>query len=212
MLLLFSFLSSVWLCDLTDWAHQASLSLTISRNLPKFMSIAPVMLSSHLILWHSLILPSIFPSIRDFSNESAVHIRWPKYWNFSFSTSPSSERSGLISLKIDWFDLAVQKALKSFLQHYSSKASILQCSTFFTVQVSQPNVTTRKTIALTIRTFAIRVMSLLFNILSRFVITFLARSNCLLISCLQSPSTVILGLKKGNLSLFPHFPLLFAMQ
>ena len=186
MLLLFSCLSCVWLSDLTDWAHQASLSLTISQSLPKFMSIAPMMLSSHLILWHSLLLPSIFPSIRDFSNESAVHIRWPKCWNCNVSISPSDEYLGLISLKIDWFDLAVWKALKSFLQHYSSKASILQCSTFFTVQVSQPYVTTGKTTALMIRTFAGRVMSLLFSTLSRFVIAFLLRSKRLLISWLHS--------------------------
>ena len=177
------------------------------------MFIASVMPSSHLIFWGPLLLLlSIFPSIRDFSYELSVCIRWPKYWNFSFSTSPSSERSGLISLKIDWFDLAVQGSFRSLLQRHTLKIAILWHSAFCMVHLSQPNVTTRKTIALTIRTFAIRVMSLLFNILSRFVITFLARSNCLLISCLQSPSTVILGLKKGNLSLFPHFPLLFAMQ
>ena len=119
-------------------AHQASLSLTISRSLPKFMSIALVMPSSHLILWCPLLLlPSIFPSIRDFSNESAVYCRWPKYWSFSFSISSSNEYSGLISLKTDWFDLlAIQGALRSLLQHHSSKASILQCSVFFMVQLS----------------------------------------------------------------------------
>ena len=132
------------------------------------------MLSSHLILWRPLLLlPSIFPSIRDFSNESSVHIRWPKYWSFSFSASPSSEYSGLISLKIDWFHLlAVQETFRSLLQHHSSKASILWCSAFFIVQLSQSYVTTGKTTALTIQTFVGRVMSLLFNTLSRFVIDF----------------------------------------
>ena len=132
-------------------ARQASLSLTISWSLPKFMYIASVMPFNHLILWHPLILPSIFASIRDFSNDSAVYIRWPKYWSFSFSISPSNEYSELISLEIDWFDLLVfQGTLRSLLQHHSSKASILWCSAFFMVQLSQPYVTTGKTIALTI--------------------------------------------------------------
>ncbi len=150
--------------------------------------------SSHLILCHPLLLlPSIFPSIRVFSNESALHIRWPKYWSFSFSISPSNEHPGLISFRMDWFDLlAVQGTLKSLLQHHSSKASILWCSAFFTVQLSHPYMTTGKTIALTRQTFVGKVMSLLFNMLSRLVITFLPRSKRLLISWLQSPSAVIL--------------------
>ena len=154
--------------------------------------------SNHLILCHPLLLqPSIFPSIRLFSNESVLPIRWPKYWRFSFSISPSNEYSGLISFRTDWLDLlAVQGTLKSLLQHHSSKASILQCSAFFTVQLSHPYVTTRKTIALTRRTFVGKVMSLLFNMLSRLVITFLPRSKHLLISWLQSPSAVIWSPKK----------------
>ena len=154
-------------------ARQASKSLTISWSLPKFMSITSVMPSSHLImLWCPLLLlPSIFPSIGDFSNELSVCIRWPKYWNFSFSISPSNEYSGLISLKIDWFDLlAVPGTLRSLIQHHSSKASILQHSAFFTVQLSQPYVTTGKTVALTTQTFVSSVMSLLFNSLSRFFV------------------------------------------
>ena len=149
--------------------------------------------SNHLILCRPLLLPpSIFPSIRVFSNESALCIRWPKYWSFSFSISPSNEYSELISFRIDLFDLAVQGTLKSLLQHYSSKASILQCSAFFIVQLSHPYVTVGKTIAFTRRTFVSEVMSLLFNMLSRLLITFLSRSKCLLISLLQSPSAVIL--------------------
>ena len=141
--------------------------------------------SNHLILCHPLLLlPSIFPSIRVFSNESVLHIRWSKYWSFSFSISPSNGYSGLISFRMDWLELlAVQGTLKSLLQHHGSKASILQCSAFFTVQLSYPNVTTGKTIALTRRTFVSKVMSLLFNMLSRLVITFLPRSKRLLISC-----------------------------
>ena len=150
--------------------------------------------SSHLILCRPLLLlPSIPPSIRVFSNESTLHMRWPKYWSFSFSISPSNEHSGLISFRMDWLDvLAVQGTPKSLLQHHSSKASILQCSTFFTVQLSHPNMTTGKTIALTRRTFVGKVMSLLLNMLSRLIITFLPRSKRLLISWLQSPSAVIL--------------------
>ena len=145
--------------------------------------------SSHLILCHPLLLLSpIFPSIRVFSNESSLHIKWPKYWSFSFNISPSSEYSGLISFRMDCLDLlAVQGTLKSLLQHYSSKASILWCSAFFIVQLSHPYMTTGKTIALTRRTFVGKVMSLLYNILSRFVITFLPRSKRRLISWLQSP-------------------------
>ena len=148
--------------------------------------------SSHPILCRPLLLPSIPPLIRVFSNESALHIRWPKYRNFSFSISPSNEHSGLISFKMDWLDLlAVQGTLKSLLQQHSSKASILRRSAFFTVQLSHPYMTTGKTIALTRRAFVGKVMSLLFNMLSRLVITFLPRSKRLLISWLQSPSVVI---------------------
>ena len=185
MKLLFSWASHVQLFA-TPWtaAHQASLSLTIFRSLLKFMSIALVMPYSHLILWHPLLLlSSVFP--RDFSNESAVRIRWPKYWSFSFSTGPSNKYSQLTSLKIDWFDLRpVQGTLRSLLQHHSSKTSILRRSTFFVVQLSQPYLTTGNTTALTTRTFAGRVMSLLFNTLSTFVTAFLPRSKHLLISWL----------------------------
>ena len=149
---------------------------------------------NHLILCHPLfLLPSIFPSIRVFSNESALHIRWPKYWCFSFSISPSNEHPGLISFRMDWLDLlAVQGTLNSLLQHHSSKASILWCSAFFVGQLSHPYVNTGKTIALTRWTFVDEVMSLLFNMLSMLVITFLPRSKHLLISWLQSPSALIL--------------------
>ena len=162
------------------------------------MFIESVMPSNHLILcWPLLLLPSIFPSIRVFSSESALHIRWPKYWSFRFSISPSSEHPGLISFRMDWLDvLAVQGTLKSFLQHHSSKASILWRSAVFIVQLSHLYMTTGKTTALTIWTFVGKVMSLLFNMLSRLVITFLPRSKCLLISWLQSPSAVILEPKK----------------
>ena len=154
--------------------------------------------SSHLILCHPLLLlPPIPPSIRVFSNESTLRMRWPKYWSFSFSISLPNEYWGLICFRMDWFDLlAVQGTLKSLLQHHSSKASILQHSAFFIVQLSHPYVTTGKTIALTRWTFVSKVMSLLFNMPSRLVITFLPRSKCLLISWLQSPSTVILEPKK----------------
>ena len=150
--------------------------------------------SKHLILCHPLLLlSSIFPSIRVFSNESALHIKWPKYWSFSLNISPSNEHPGLISLRMDWLDLlAVQGTLKSLLQHHSSKASIFLCSAFFIVQLSHPYMTNAKTIALTRWTFVGKVMSLLFNILSRWVITFLPRSKGLLISWLQSPFAVIL--------------------
>ena len=170
----------------TPWtaAHQASLSITSSRSLLKLVSTESVMPSYHLILCRPLPLPlSVFPSNRVFLNESALHIRWPKYWSSSFNISPSNEYSGPISFRIDWLNLlAVQGTLKSFLQHHSSKASILQCSAFFTVQLSHPYVTTGKTIALTRRTFVGKLMSLLFKMLSRLVITFLPRSKCLLIS------------------------------
>ena len=153
--------------------------------------------SNHFILCHPLLLlPSIFPSIRVISNESVLCIRWPKYWSFSFNISPSNEHSELISFRMNWLDLlAVQGTLKSLLQHHSSKAPVLQCSAFFTVQLSHPYMTTGKTIALTRRTFVGKVMSLLFNMLSRLVITFLLRSEYLLISWLQSPSVVILEKK-----------------
>ena len=158
------------------------------------MSLELVIPSSHLILCRPLLLlPSIFPSIRVFSNESVLRTRWPKYWSFSFSISPSNEYPGLISFRMDWLDLlAVQGTLKSLLQHHSSKASIHQRLAFFIVQLSHPYTTTGKTIALTRWTFVGKVMSLFFNMLSRLVITFLPRSKCLLISWLQSPSAVIL--------------------
>ena len=154
--------------------------------------------SNHLILSHPLLLlPSVFPSIRVFSNKSVLHIRWPKYWSFSFSFSPSNEHPGLISFRMDWLDfLAVQGTLKSLFQHHSSKASILKRSFFFMVQLSHPYMTTGKTIALTRQTFVGKVMSLLFNILSVLVIAFLPRSKRLLISWLQSPSAVILESRK----------------
>ena len=159
------------------------------------MSIQLVMPSNHLILCHPLLPLSIFPNIRVFSDESVPRIRWPKYW--SFSISPSNEYSGMISFRMDWFDLlAVQGTLKSLLQHHSSKALIYQCSAFFIVQLSHPYVTTGKTITLTRWTFVSKVMSLLFNMLSRLVIAFLPRSKSLLVSWLQSPSAVILEPQK----------------
>ena len=163
----------------TPWteAHQASLSITNSRSLPKPMSVESVMPSNHLILFHPLLLlPSIFLSIMVFSNKLTLCIRWPKYWSFSFNISPSNEHPGLISFRMDWLDLlAVQGTLNSLLQHHSSKASILWSSAFFTVQFSHPYMTIGKTIALTRRTFVDKVMSLLLNMLSRLVITFLPR-------------------------------------
>ena len=164
-------------------ACQASLPITNSWNLLKLMSIESVMLHNHLILCRPLLLlPSIFPSIRVYSSESVLCIRWPKNWSFSFNISPSNEYSGLISFRMDWLDLlAVQGTLKSLLQHHSSKAAILQLSAFFIVQLSHPYMITGKTIALTRQTFVGKVMSLLFNILSRFVIAFLPRSKHLLI-------------------------------
>ena len=177
------------------------------RVYSKFMSIESMMPSNHLILCRPLLLPpSIFPSIRVFSNESALHIRCPKYW--SFIISPSNEYSGLISFRMDWLDLlVVQGTLKSLLQHHSSKASILRLSVFFTVQLSHPYMTTGKTIALIRWTFVDKVMSLLFNMLSRLVITSSPRNKHLLISWLQSPSVVILEprkIKSATVSLFPH--------
>ena len=162
------------------------------------MSIKSVMPPNHLTLCHPLLLPpSIFPSIRVFSNESILLIRWPKYWSFSFNISPSNEYSGLICLRMDWlYLLADQGTLKSLLQHHRSKASILRCSTFLIVQLSHPYMTSGKTIALTRWTFVDKVMSLLFNMLSMLVITFLPRNKRLLISGIQSPSAVILEPKK----------------
>ena len=178
-------------------ALQASLSITNSQSLLKLMSTESVIPSNYLIPCRPLLLPSsIFPSIRVFSNESVLPIRWPKYWSFSFSISPSNEHSGLIAFRIDWFNLAVQGTLKSLILHRSSKASILWCSAFFMVQLSHPYMTTGNTIALTIWTFVGKVMSWLFNTLSRFVTAFHPRSKHLLISKLQSPSTVILESKK----------------
>ena len=169
----------------TPWTatRQASLSITNSWNLLKLMSIESVMPSNHLILCHLLLfLPSVFPSIRVFFNESALHIRWPKYWSFSFNICPSNEHPGLISFRMDWLDLlAVQGTLKSLLQHHSSKASIFLHSAFFIVQLLHPYMTTGKTIALTRWTFVDKVMSLLFSMLPRLVITFLPRSKHLLI-------------------------------
>ena len=202
------------LCNPMNCTCQASLSFAISWSLLKLMSIESVMPSNHLILCQPLLLlPSIFPSIRIFPSELALHIRQPKYWSFSFTINLSNEYSGLIFFRIDWFDLlAVQGAFKSLLQHYNSKSSVLQCSAFFMVQFSNPYMTTGKTIALMIWTFAGKVMSLLFNMLSRFVMAFLARSKCLLISWLQSLSAVILEPKILIKSLFPLFPHLFAIK
>ena len=186
----------------TPWttACQASLFITNSWSLLKLKSYESVMLSNHLMLCHPLLLlPSVFPSIRLFSNESVLHMRWPKYWSFSYSISPSNEYSGLISFRMDWLDLLdVQETLRSLRQHHtsnSSKASVLRCSAFFIVQLSLPYMTTGKTKALTRWTFVDKVMSLLFNMISRLVITLLPRSKCLLISWLQSSSAVILESK-----------------
>ena len=197
----------------TPWiaARQASLSITNSQSLPKLMSFESVMPSSHLILYCPLLLlPPILPRIRVFSNESTLHMRWLKYWSFSFSISPSNEHPGSSSFRMDWLDLlAVQGTLKSLLQHHSSKTSILRCSAFFTVQLSHPYMTTGKTIALTRRIFVGKVMSLLFNMLSRLVITFLPRSKRLLISWLQSPSAVISEpqkIKSATVSSVSPFP------
>ena len=174
------------------------------------MFIESLMPSNHLILCHPLLLPPlVFPSTRVFSNESVLHIRWPKYWSFSFNISPSIEYSGLISFRMDWLDLlAAPWTLKSFLQHHSSKALIPQCSAFFIVQLSHPYMTPGKTIALTRWIFVGKVMSLVFNMLSRLVIVFLPRSKHLLISWLQSPSAVILEPHKNKVShCFHCFPI-----
>ena len=205
-------LSSVRLF-VTPWtvACQASLSITNFQSLPKPMSIELVMPANHLILCCPLLLlPSVFPSIRIFSNESVLFIRWPKYWNFSFNISSSNEHSGLISFRMDWLDLlAGQGTLKSLLQHHSSKASVLWHSVFFIVQLSHPYMTTGKTIALTRWNFMGKVMSLLFNMLSRLVIAFLPRNKCLLISWLQSPSAVILEPPQKICHCFHYFPIYF---
>ena len=188
---------------MTPWTAvcEASLSITNSQSLLKLMSIESVMPSNHLILCHSLLLPPlVIPSLRVFSNELVLRIRWPKYWSFSFNISPSNEHPGLISFRMDWLDLlVVQGTLKSLLQHHGSKASVLQHSAFFMVQLSQlsqPHMTTGKTTASTRQNFTGKVMSLLFNMLCRLVIAFLPRSKRLLVSWLQSPSAVTLEPKK----------------
>ena len=195
----------------TPWtaAHQTSHSITNSQSLFKLMSIESMIISNHLILCYPLLLPpSVFSGNRVFSNESVLLIRWPKYWSFSFSISPSNEYSGLISFRMDLLDLlAVQGTLKSLLQHHSSKASICLRSGFFIVQLSHPYMTIGKTIALTRWTFVGKVMSLLLNMLSRLVITFLPRSKCLLISWLQSPSAVILEHPRIVCPCFHCFPI-----
>ena len=200
-------------CDPIDAALQASLSMS-SWSLLKLMPIELVMPANHLILCRPLLLlPSIIPSVRVFSNESVVYITWPKYWCFRFNTSPSSEYSGLISFRMDWLDLlAIQGTLKSLLQYHSSKASILQCSALFIVQLSHPYTTVGKTIHLTSQTFVAKVISMLFNMLSRLVIAFLPRSKHLLILWLQSPYAVILKppkIKSLTVSIVSH---LFAMK
>ena len=198
------------LCDHMGAAYQTSISITNFRSLLKLMSIELVMPSNHLILCHPLLLPpSIFPSIRVFSNESVLCMRWPEYCSFSFSISPSNEYSGLISFRMDWFYLlVVQGTLKSLLQHQNSKASILQHLAFFIVELSHPYMTTGKTRHLTRWTFLGKVICLLFNKLSRLVITFLPRSKCLLISCWQSPSAVILEPPKNKVCHCLHcFPI-----
>ena len=206
-------LSCIWLFA-TPWiaARQASLSITNSQSSLTLTSIESVMPSSHLILCRPLLLlPPIPPSIRVFSNEATLCMRWPNYWSFSFGMIPSKEIPGLISFRMDRLDLlAVQGTLNSLLQHHTSKASILRRSAFFTVQLSHPYMTTGKTIALTRRTFAGKVMSLLLKMLSRLVITFLPRSKHLLISWLQSPSAVIFGAQKNKFwHCFHCFPIYF---
>ena len=189
-------------------AREPFLSFTMFRSLLKPMSIELVMPSNHLVLCHPLLLPSLFPSIRVFSNESFLCITWPKYWSFSFSINPFNEYSGFISFRIDWFDiLAVLGNLKSLLQHHSSEASVLWLSASFIVQLSHPYMTTGKMTAWTRWTFVGKLMSLLFNILCELVIAFLPRSKCLLISWLQSPSAVILEPKKIVCHYFHCFPI-----
>ena len=196
--------ATLWIAE-----RHAFMSITNSWSLLKRMSIKSVMPSNHLILCRPLLLlPSIFLSIRVFYNKSVLRIRWPKYWSFSFNISPSNEHSGLISFRMDWLDLlAVQGTLKSLLQYHSSKASILWCSAFFIVQLSHPYVTTGKTIALARLTLVDKVMSLLFNMLSRLVITFLPRSKHLLILWLQSASTVMLEPQKIKSDTVSRFPI-----
>ena len=185
-------LSRVWLCEPMDCSMPG---LPVHHQLPEFTQTHVHWVSDAIQLSHPL--PSSFTSIRVFSNESVLHTRWPKYWSFSFNISPSNEHPGVISFRMDWLDLlAIQGTCKSLLQHHSSKASTLQCSAFFIVQLSYPYMTTGKIIALTRKIFAGKVMSLIFNMPSRLVITFLPRSKCLLISWVQSPSTVILEPKK----------------
>ena len=203
-------LSCVRLCSPMD---HSTPGLPVHHQLPEFTQIHVHRVGDAIQPSHPcrplLLLPSIFPSIRVFSNESVLHIRWPKYWSFRFNISLSNEQSGLISFRMDWLDfLAIQGTLKSLLQHHSSKASILRCSTFFIVQLSHPYTTTGKTIALTRQTSVGKVTSLLFNMLSRLVMTFLPRSKSLLISWLQSPSEVILEPPKNKVShCFPiYFP------
>ena len=189
--------SCLTLCDPMNCSTPGLPSITNSWSLPKPMSIELVMPSNHSIPCHPLLLPSIFPTIRAFSNESDLHIRWPKYWSFSFNISPSNKHPGLISFIMDWLGLlAVQGTLKSLLQHHSSKASILQLSALFIAQLSNPYMTTGKTTALTRRTFFSKVISLLFNMLSRLVINFFPKSKRLLISWLQPPFAVILESRK----------------
>ena len=206
-------LSRVWIFA-TPWmaACQASLSITNSRSSHKLMSIEWAMPSSHLILCLPLLLlPPIPPSIRVFSSKPTLRMRWPKYWSFTLNISPSNEHPGLV-FRTDWLDLlAVQGTLKSLLQHHSSKASVLRHSAFFIVQLSRPYMTTGKNIALTRQTFTGKLMSLLYNMLSRLVITFLSRSKHLLISWLQLPSALILEPKKSQ-PLFPLFPHLFTVK
>ena len=197
------------MCDPMDCSTPGFLiGITNSWSLLKLTSIELVMPSNNLILCHPLLLPLLFPSFRVFSSESVLCTRWPNYWSFSFSISPANEYSGLISFRIDWFDLlAVQGTLKSLLQHHSSKASILRCSAFFKVQLSHPYMTTGKTIALTRWTFVGKIMSLLLNMLSRWVIAFLSRNKPLLVSWLQSPSAVILEPPKIVSHCFHCFPI-----
>ena len=206
--------SCLTLCDPMDCSTPGLPVYHQLLELLKLMSTESVMLSNYLILYCPLLLlPSIFPSIRVFSNKSVLRIRWPKYCSFRFSISPSNEYSGLISFRMDWLDLlAVQGTLKSLLQHLSSKASILWRSAFFILQLPHPYMTTGKTTALTRQTFAGKVIYLLFNKLSRLVIAFLPKSKRLLISWLQSPSAVILEPKKSSLTLFPLFLHLFSMK
>ena len=206
--------SCLTLCDPMNRTCQASLSITNSQSSLRLTSIQSVMPSSHLIFCRPLLLPpSIFTSIRVISNESALHIRWPKYWSFSFNISPSKEHPGLISFRMDWLDLlAVQGTFKSLRQPHSSKTSILQCSAFFIVQLSHLYMTIGKTIALTRQTVVGKVMSLFFNTLSRWVLAFLPRRKCRLISRLQSPSAVVLEPPKIKSFTVSIVSRLFAMK